>query len=140
MNAVKVASAIVEALPQAESPEATDERYGYYCPLEINGALLEVKLNLYLRDFDLPSLEKRINVVQALAKTMAAELAFRIIEMDSFQSRKTDGPFKVPEGFLIGLSASDIVSGCENMAGVDADTNVLGMFAVADDVPDFLKS
>jgi len=70
VNAVKVASAIVEALPQAESPEATDERYGYYCPLEINGALLEVKLNLYLRDFDLPSLEKRINVVQALAKTM----------------------------------------------------------------------
>jgi len=70
VNAVKVASQIVDALPQAESPEATDGRFGYYCPLEISGALAEVKLNIYLRDFDLPVLEKRIAVVESLVKTM----------------------------------------------------------------------
>ncbi|MCH3907796.1 MAG: peptidase T [Sphaerochaeta sp.] len=70
INAVKVAGMIIDALPQAESPEATDGRFGYYCPLEVSGALAEVKLNVVLRDFDLKNLEKRIQVVKGIAGAM----------------------------------------------------------------------
>ena len=41
MNAVTMASAFVSMLPRNESPEATDGRYGFYCPLEINGSIGE---------------------------------------------------------------------------------------------------
>jgi len=70
INAVTLVSAFVTALPQAESPEATDGRYGFYCPLEITGALAETHLNILLRDFDLPKLNHRIEVVKSLARTL----------------------------------------------------------------------
>ncbi len=70
VNAVTVASALVNALPQAESPEATDERYGYYCPLEIKGTLEKASVDVYVRDFDLSGLNRRIETVKTLAKTM----------------------------------------------------------------------
>ncbi len=37
VNAVTMLSSYVSALPQAESPEATDGRYGYYCAHEVKG-------------------------------------------------------------------------------------------------------
>lgn len=72
VNAVKVASAFVDALPQAESPEATDERYGYYCPHNFNGSVGEVQLHLVIRDFDYDGLMRRLDVVKQMAKTFEA--------------------------------------------------------------------
>lgn len=72
VNAVNVASAFVTALPQAESPEATDERYGYYCPHNIEGSVGEAKLHIVIRDFDWDGLNRRIDVVKQMAKTFEA--------------------------------------------------------------------
>lgn len=71
VNAVTMASKIVTALPQAESPEATDGRYGYYCPLEISGTGAEASLNIYIRDFDLDSFNHRIEAVKSIASSIA---------------------------------------------------------------------
>lgn len=68
VNAVKIASAFVDALPQAESPEATDERFGYYCPHTIKGSVTDAELELVLRDFDLDNLKRRIQTVEQMAK------------------------------------------------------------------------
>lgn len=69
VNAVTMLSYFVNALPQAESPEATDERYGYYCAHEISGSACETTLTVLLRDFDLDNLNYRIEVLKNLAKT-----------------------------------------------------------------------
>lgn len=69
VNAVTMLSGFVSALPQSESPEATDGRYGYYCPHEIEGNSTEAVLRVYLRDFDLDNLKYRIRVIEELAKT-----------------------------------------------------------------------
>lgn len=70
VNAVTIASQIVSSLPQAESPEATDGRYGYYCPLEMSGTSTEAKLDVFIRDFDLDSFNYRIEAVKAIATSM----------------------------------------------------------------------
>lgn len=71
VNAVTIASQIVSALPQAESPEATDGRYGYYCPLELNGTSTEASLEVFIRDFDNDSFEYRIEAVKSIASSIA---------------------------------------------------------------------
>lgn len=66
VNAVTIASQIVSSLPQAESPEATDGRYGYYCPLVLSGTQTEVKLQIFIRDFDLDNFNRRIENVKKI--------------------------------------------------------------------------
>jgi tripeptide aminopeptidase len=70
VNAVTMAAAYISMLPQAESPEATDGRYGYYCPLEITGTAEHARITVYLRDFDAAGMERRRNVLRQLAETV----------------------------------------------------------------------
>ena len=73
-NAVAMASMFVGLLPRSESPEATDEKYGYYCPMEIKGNLEEASVELYLRDFEDGEIRRRIDAVHAFSA--AVEAAF----------------------------------------------------------------
>lgn len=75
VNAVTMLSHFVSSLPQAESPEATDERYGYYCAHDITGNADHSQVVLYLRDFDYDNLLYRIEAVKSLAK--ATEMLFK---------------------------------------------------------------
>ncbi len=72
VNALTMAAYFINALPQAESPEATDGRYGYYCAHTISGTATEVDLTVYLRDFDLDRLNQRIEALRLLAKSAEA--------------------------------------------------------------------
>ena len=70
VNAVTVGSKIVSMLPQAESPEATDGRYGYYCPYSFKGGTAEAELTVVIRDFDREKFEKRIENTESIARTV----------------------------------------------------------------------
>lgn len=70
VNAVTMACAFVNLLPQNESPEATDGYYGFYAPMNISGHIEEAKVILYLRDFTMEKMQKRLDTVMALAKAM----------------------------------------------------------------------
>lgn len=72
VNALTMAAFFVNALPQAESPEATDGRYGYYCAQTIEGTATAVDLTIYLRDFDLSVLNGRIDAIKALGSATEA--------------------------------------------------------------------
>ena len=72
VNALTMAAFFINALPQAESPEATDGRYGYYCAHTISGTATKVDLTLYLRDFDLDILNRRIETLKLLARSAEA--------------------------------------------------------------------
>lgn len=72
VNALKIASAIAMALPQSESPEATDERFGYYHVSDINGTHVKATETIIIRDFDNDSFFNRIKIVEDLAKTITA--------------------------------------------------------------------
>lgn len=70
VNAVTMAGSFLSMLPQSESPEATDGRYGYYCPLEIRGTLEEATLDVFLRDFEEETIQRRLELLRRAAKTV----------------------------------------------------------------------
>ncbi len=72
VNAVTMAGAFLSMVPQAESPEATDERFGYYAPLEIKGNLEEATIDFFLRDFEEETIQRRIKVLRQIAQTIEA--------------------------------------------------------------------
>jgi tripeptide aminopeptidase len=72
-NAVAMAAAFATMLPRSESPEATDEWYGYYCPIEIQGTLEAASMEVFLRDFTEEGMARRIETIKVLAKAVEAQ-------------------------------------------------------------------
>ncbi len=72
VNAVSMAGLFLGMLPRSESPEATDGRYGYYCPLEIRGNLENATLDIFLRDFDRERMNGRLETLRTMAKAVEA--------------------------------------------------------------------
>jgi len=59
VNALKLATSFVAALPANEAPETTEEREGFYHPTSIEGGVGEAKLGVILRDHDAAKLEAK---------------------------------------------------------------------------------
>lgn len=72
VNAIEMMNSFLSLLPQAESAQATDERYGFYFPLEIKGSPEEAELLLYLRDFEKEVVERRLEAVKTFAQSVEA--------------------------------------------------------------------
>ncbi len=83
VNALTMASAFINAIPQAESPEATDGRYGYYCAQSASGNATDMDVTVYLRDFDYDGLLRRIEVLKNLGKTVELLYAGGKVTVDS---------------------------------------------------------
>jgi tripeptide aminopeptidase len=69
-NAVMIAGTFLSMLPRSESPEATDGRYGFYCPIEVTGSIGKAEIELIIRDFDIQEVERRAAYLGDLAKTV----------------------------------------------------------------------
>lgn len=72
VNAVSMAGAFLNMLPQSESPEATDGRYGYYCPVEVRGTLETATVDVFLRDFDELEMRRRVDTLHHVARAVEA--------------------------------------------------------------------
>ncbi len=81
INAVSMAGTFLSLLPANESPEATDKRYGYYSPMEIEGNLDEAKLGGILRDFDSAELSRRIEALDVFGKAVEAKYPGGVVEV-----------------------------------------------------------
>ncbi|MCK9169300.1 MAG: peptidase T [Treponema sp.] len=72
INAVSMVSSFTMNLPGRQSPETTDNREGFYGPLEISGNIEKAGVYLLLRDFTLEGIESRKKIVEQLAEAVAA--------------------------------------------------------------------
>jgi tripeptide aminopeptidase len=70
VNAVTMAADFVSMLPRNESPETTDGYQGFFAPMEITGHIESASVILYLRDFNLVSMEHRLETITILAKAI----------------------------------------------------------------------
>lgn len=70
VNAARLASRFVAALPLAQSPERTDGRDGFIHPLSFHASAEHAKVQFILRDFELDGLAAK----RALLESIAAEL------------------------------------------------------------------
>jgi tripeptide aminopeptidase len=69
-NAVTIAGRFLSMIPQNESPEATDGRYGFYCPVEVSGDYGHAEIEFIIRDFDIAEVRRRIAFLTHLGQTM----------------------------------------------------------------------
>jgi len=70
VNAIEMAARFLALLPGAESPQATDGRYGFYFPLEIAGSLERAVLEIYVRDFEDAEALRRLEVLRRIAQAV----------------------------------------------------------------------
>lgn len=74
VNAVKLASAFVDALPKGGcSPETTEGREGFVHPLQISGTAEQAKVEFIIRDFETAKLKVHTDFLASLADEIAAE-------------------------------------------------------------------
>ena len=59
LNALRVATALVEAIPAAESPEQTEGYEGFYHLMSINGGVDKAEVSYIIRDHDKAIFEKK---------------------------------------------------------------------------------
>jgi len=70
VNALTMASTFMTMVPRAESPETTDGEAGYYCLQSIQGSMEETILKLFIRDFEIDGIDRRLNFLQHLSQTV----------------------------------------------------------------------
>ena len=72
LNALRVATALVEAIPAAESPEQTEGYEGFYHLMSINGGVDKAEVSYIIRDHDKAIFEKRLAYMDEVAAKMNA--------------------------------------------------------------------
>ena len=82
-NACLMAAVFAAMLPRAESPEASDGRYGYYCPTEISGGLEKAELEVYIRDFDLDTARRRAAALDTFARAVEAQFPGGAVQVEA---------------------------------------------------------
>lgn len=70
VNAVSMAGAFTSMLPRNESPEATDGRFGFYLPLEIKGDAENSWLSIYIRDFEMDEINRRLKALEKIGEAV----------------------------------------------------------------------
>ncbi|HEY2370982.1 MAG TPA: peptidase T [Gaiellaceae bacterium] len=84
VNAIKLASAIIEKLPKgARSPETTEEREGYVHPVVVNGNSSEVELRFIVRDFEDDLLDEHVAFLRGIADEVAGSEPRCSIDVES---------------------------------------------------------
>jgi tripeptide aminopeptidase len=74
VNALKVAGAVLEALPKNEwSPETTEKKQGFVHPTAVNGIAEKATLQFIVRDFTTEGLAAHHNRLKAIAESTVAQ-------------------------------------------------------------------
>ena len=73
VNAIKLAAAVIERLPDdARSPETTEDREGFVHPIVVAGDSSEVELRFIVRDFENDLLDQHVEFLRGIAAEVAA--------------------------------------------------------------------
>jgi tripeptide aminopeptidase len=73
-SAIKIASAIIDALPKGKlSPESTENKQGFIHPVSVNGLIEKTVLNFIIRDFETARLKSHEEVLEKIVKQIIAK-------------------------------------------------------------------
>ncbi|NOY60878.1 MAG: peptidase T [Calditrichaeota bacterium] len=103
VNAIKIATEIIEQLPKDSlSPETTEKREGYVHPHQFNGNVEEAVIKFLIRDFTVDGLNEKETYLKKLADKVLAEhpkasLDFKVDEYYRNMKYKIDQDPKVVE-------------------------------------------
>ena len=81
VNALKVAGAVLDALPKSEwSPETTEGREGFVHPVAVNGIAEKATIQFIVRDFTLTGLQNHHERLKALATSVVQQFPGAVLE------------------------------------------------------------
>jgi tripeptide aminopeptidase len=73
-SAIKIASAIIDALPKDKlSPESTEYKQGFIHPVSVNGLIEKTVVNFIIRDFDTALLKRHEILLEEIVKNEIAK-------------------------------------------------------------------
>ncbi len=81
VNAVRIASALIDRLPRDMSPEQTCDRQGFLHPYTIEGGVAKTEVRILLRDFVAANLVQQADLIRATAKAVELEFPGSRIEV-----------------------------------------------------------
>lgn len=93
VNALKLATSVVAALPREEAPETTEGREGFYHPTDLSGSVGEATLKLILRDHSAAKLAERKAFLEALTRDLNAEYGAETVKLtirDQYRNMEDD--------------------------------------------------
>ena len=70
LNALRIASEFIDALPIHESPEETEGYEGFFHPTSVNGSVDSASINLIIRDHDHGTFEHRKELILSICETL----------------------------------------------------------------------
>jgi tripeptide aminopeptidase len=109
VNAVRLAAMFVDRLPKRHmSPETTDGREAFIHPLQIEGGVGEVKINLLLRSFDTPDLAVQAELLREIARQIERDFPEAKVKVDvrkQYRNMK-DGIAKMPQAVTFAAEAT----------------------------------
>ncbi len=82
VNALRLASQIIAALPESQAPETTYGRDGYIHPYELTGTAVRAEVRVLLRDFDDDRLDQHLTLLRTTAESVLARAPRARLELD----------------------------------------------------------
>ncbi|MBI5489735.1 MAG: peptidase T [Deltaproteobacteria bacterium] len=73
VNAIKLGSKFIDALPKEKSPEHTSDRDGFIHPDEMTGGAADVEIMMLLRDFEVEGLAAKRKLIEDIIERLKAE-------------------------------------------------------------------
>jgi tripeptide aminopeptidase len=85
-NSIKIASAIVSALPKSKlTPETTEKKQGFLHPVKIEGGLENAKITFILRDFDNKLLAKKADILRGVVEKVMTRFPHSKADVNVFE-------------------------------------------------------
>lgn len=86
VNALKVAAAVLDALPTTEwSPETTEKREGFVHPVSVNGIAEKATIQFIVRDFTLAGLQQHHERLKKIAEETVAKFPGATMEYQAIE-------------------------------------------------------
>lgn len=106
LNALRVAMAIVEAVPAAESPECTDGYEGFYHLMGVNGGVDSAEVSYIIRDHDREIFERRMAFMSKVADGMNARYGAGTVTLELKEQYRNMREQVEPKMYIIELAKS----------------------------------
>lgn len=121
LNAIKIASAFVEALPKNTwSPETTEGREGYIHPMAIEGNIEKATVKFIVRDFDTAKLKEHESKLEEILKSVVDQYPGARYEFSVYEQYRNmmDVLVKLPH-------VMDYAEEAISKAGVEAERHII---------------
>ena len=106
LNALRVATAIVEAIPAAESPECTTGYEGFYHLMGINGGVDHATVSYIIRDHNREIFEKRMAFMREVEEKINAQYGTGVVTLELKEQYRNMREMVEPKMHIIDIAKS----------------------------------